>query len=88
MAEKVAAFERDQDVQLTPSTAQVSYLSSWIDVELVEQVEDGRLTATTRKYYGGQVANHIVSRLGAVSLRDLSAATIRSLADVATRERS
>lgn len=64
-------------MQLTPSITLAAYLAWWTDVDLVEQVEDGLITATTRKAYVGQVANHVVGHLGAVTLRDLNAARIR-----------
>lgn len=78
LAEKVAAHERDQAVALLPSMTMAAYLRWWTDVALVEQVEDGVITATTRKAYVGQVDNHIIDRLGAVELRTLSAAHVRT----------
>lgn len=77
LAEKIAAHERDQGFELTPSITLAAYLQWWTDTDLVEQVEDGLITATTRKAYIGQVTNHIVTRLGGVVLRDLDAAKIR-----------
>jgi hypothetical protein len=41
LAEKIAAWERGLDLELTPDITLVAYLRWWTDVELVEQVEDG-----------------------------------------------
>lgn len=38
-------------MQLTPSTTLRAYLRWWVDTDLVEQVEDGLITATTRSSY-------------------------------------
>jgi hypothetical protein len=61
LAEKVAAFERGLDLELTPDITLMAYLRWWTDVELVEQVEDGIITATTRKAYVGQVNKSLIA---------------------------
>jgi integrase len=78
LAEKVAAFERGLNLELTPDITLIAYLRWWTDVELVEQVEDGIITATTRKAYVGQVNNHIVCYPEWRGLRDLSGAKVRN----------
>jgi integrase len=66
------------DLELTPDITLIAYLRWWTDVELVEQVEDGIITATTRKAYVGQVNNHIICYPEWGSLRELSGAKVHN----------
>jgi hypothetical protein len=66
------------DLELTPDITLIAYLRWWTDVELVEQVDDGLITATTRKAYVGQVNNHFVCYPEWGSLRGLSGAKVRN----------
>lgn len=59
------------------STAGSRRFRWWLDVDLVEQVEDGLITATTRVSYVNLILRHVIEPLGAVRLGEPTSAHIR-----------
>jgi hypothetical protein len=55
-----------------PTVTLATYLTWWVDEELVQRVADGVNTETTRQQYADRVRFQIAPLLGGVRLRDLS----------------
>ena len=69
LAAKVAAFEAGQPVELSATIRLADYLRWWLDVDLVDQVEDGLITATTRSSYVGPIEGHVKGPAAMISGR-------------------